>query len=297
MRLGIITPIVLLLPRSHNTWEVDASVEDLVTVAATADRLGYHHLTASEHVAVPVDVEARRGKRYWDLLSTLSFLAAVTQRIRLATNMVVLPYHHPLEVVKHYGTLDRLSGGRLVLGVGVGSLREEFDLLGRAFDGRGERGDDAIRAIRAAWREPEPEYAGTHYEFRDVVVDPAGVQEHLPIWVGGRTRRSLRRAVELGDAWVPFLLRPDEVRSMLASAQDTPAWAARQHALDVALWPEPALDPLREPDRVRDQAGEHVEAGATILNYRFPSRSLAHHLEQMEALTAIVDTDWSVASR
>ena len=292
LRVGIITPIVILLPRSHNEWEVDASVEDLVEIAVAADRLGYHHLTASEHVAIPVDVEARRGMRYWDLLSTLAYLAAVTERIRLATNMVVLPYHHPIEILKHYGTLDRLSDGRLVLGVGVGSLREEFDLLGKQFDGRGEAADDALRAIRATWGQREPRYSGTRYTFDDVVVDPTGVQERVPIWVGGRTPRSLRRALELGDAWVPFLLDPNAVRSMLDEAVETPAWAGREQSLDVALWPEPAVDPLREPDRIREQAAEHVDAGATILNYRFPSTSVMHHLEQMEALTQVLDADW-----
>ena len=292
LRVGIITPIVILLPRSHNEWEVDASVEDLVAIATKADRLGYHHLTASEHVAIPVDVEARRGMRYWDLLSTLAYLAAVTERIRLATNMVVLPYHHPIEILKHYGTLDRLSDGRLVLGVGVGSLREEFDLLGKQFDGRGEAADDALRAIRATWGQREPRYSGTRYTFDDVVVDPTGVQERVPIWVGGRTPRSLRRALELGDAWVPFLLDPNAVRSMLDEAVETPAWAEREQALDIALWPEPAVDPLREPDRIREQAAEHVDAGATILNYRFPSTSVMHHLEQMEALTQVLDADW-----
>jgi len=292
LRVGIITPIVILLPRSHNEWEVDASVEDLVAIATAADRLGYHHLTASEHVAIPVDVEARRGMRYWDLLSTLAYLAAVTERIRLATNMVVLPYHHPIEILKHYGTLDRLSDGRLVLGVGVGSLREEFDLLGKQFDGRGEAADDALRAIRATWGQREPRYSGTRYTFDDVVVEPTGVQERVPIWVGGRTPRSLRRALELGDAWVPFLLDPNAVRSMLDQAVETPAWAEREQALDIALWPEPAVDPLREPDRIREQAAEHVDAGATILNYRFPSTSVMHHLEQMEALTQVLDADW-----
>ena len=294
MRVGIITPIVILLPRSHNSWEVDASVADLVAVATAADRLGYHHLTASEHIAVPVDVEARRGKRYWDLLSTLSYLAAVTQRIRLATNMIVLPYHHPLEIVKRYGTLDQLSGGRLVLGVGVGSLREEFEMLGKELDGRGARADDAIRAIRASWTHREPRYSGSHYAFEHVEVDPAGVQENLPIWVGGRTPRSLRRALELGDGWVPFLLEPGEVRAMLDAARDTEAWDARDRPLDVALWPEPAVDVLREPERIREQAEEHAAAGATILNYRFPSRSLAHHLEQMAALPEVLDADWGV---
>ena len=293
MRLGIITPVVILLPRAHNAWEVEASVDDLVEIAQAADRLGFHHLTASEHIAVPVDVEARRGKRYWDLLSTLSYLAAVTVRIRLATNMVVLPYHHPLEVVKHYGTLDRLSKGRVILGVGVGSLQEEFALLGRELAGRGERSDDAIRAIRAAWGSAEPCYQGPHWSFGDVVVDPIGVQEHLPIWVGGRTMPSLRRAVELADAWVPFIIGPDEVRAMLERARHTPAWAGRSTPLDVALWPEPVLDPLVEPDRVVEQAHEHLEAGATILNYRFPSRSVAHHIEQMEALTRLLDPTWA----
>jgi probable F420-dependent oxidoreductase len=292
MRIGIITPMVILLPRSHNEWEIDASVDDLVAVATAADRLGYHHLTASEHIAVPVDVEARRGKRYWDLLSTLSFLAASTRSIRLATNMVVLPYHHPLEVVKRYGTLDRLSGGRLILGVGVGSLRDEFELLGKSFEGRGDRADDALRAIRASWGRREPRYDGEHYRFRDVVVDPTGVQEQPSIWVGGRTRRSLRRALELGDAWVPFLLPPEEVRSMLDRAAGSPVAHARPRPLDVALWPEPALDVLHEPERIREQADQYVSAGATILNYRFPSRSLQHHLEQMEALPEILDFSW-----
>ena len=292
LRVGIITPIVILLPRSHNEWEVDASVDDLVAIATAADRLGYYHLTASEHVAIPVDVEARRGMRYWDLLSTLAYLAAVTERIRLATNMVVLPYHHPLEILKHYGTLDRLSSGRLVLGVGVGSLREEFDLLAKAFEGRGNAADDALRAIRATWGQREPRYSGTHYTFDDVVVDPTPVQARVPIWVGGRTPRSLRRALELGDAWVPFLLGPDAVRSMLDRAVETSPWAEREQPLDVALWPEPSVDPLREPDRILEQAAEHVAAGATILNYRFPSISVAHHIEQMAALTEILDADW-----
>jgi probable F420-dependent oxidoreductase len=284
VRIGIITPIVILLPRSHNAWEVDATVDDLVAIARAADRLGYSHLTASEHVAIPVDVEARRGKRYWDLLATLSFLAAVTDRIGLATNMVVLPYHHPLEVVKRYGTLDRLSNGRLLLGVGVGALRDAFELLGHEFDGRGERADDAIRAIRAAWGVREPVHDGPHHPFADVVIDPTAPRREVPIWIGGRTPRSLRRALELGDAWVPFLLGPNDVRAMLDRARDSPAAAARSTPLDVALWPEPALDVLREPERVREQADEHAAAGATILNYRFPSRSLAHHLEQMAAL-------------
>ncbi|MEZ5143704.1 MAG: LLM class F420-dependent oxidoreductase [Acidimicrobiales bacterium] len=291
MRLGVITPITLLLPRSHNDWELDATIDDLDLIVRAADRLGYHHVTASEHVAVPVDVEARRGKRYYDVLATLGYFAGITERIRLCTNVVVLPYHHPAELLKHYGTLDRLSRGRLVLGVGVGSLRPEFELLAKPFEGRGELADDALRMLRAGWGEREPVYDGTHFSMRDLVVDPTGVQPELPIWVGGRTRRSLRRAVELGDGWMPFLLAPAEVRSMLAWARDLPAWEQRRRPFEVVLWPEPAVDPPVEPDRIREQAAEHLELGATILNYRFVSRSAAHHVEQMAALTEILGVD------
>ena len=104
---------------------------------------------------------------------------------------------------------------------------------------------------------------------------------------------SLRRAVELGDAWVPFIIGPDEVRTMLERVRGSAAWAERTTPLDVARWPEPVLDPMVEPDRVIEQAHEHLAAGATILNYRFPSRSVAHNREQMEALVGLLDPTWT----
>src|SRR5438270_11233400 len=104
-----------------------------------------------------------RGAAYWDPLSTFGYLAARTEQIRLATHVLVLGYHHPLEIAKRYGTLDRVCCGRLILGVGVGSLREEFDLLGAPFDDRGARADDALRALRASLSRTEPAYQGDHY--------------------------------------------------------------------------------------------------------------------------------------
>ncbi len=115
-----------------------------------------------------------RGGRYFDPFSTLGYFAAKTTRVGLLTHMAVLPYHHPLELVKRLGTLDVLSGGRVIAGVGVGSLQPEFEVLGHAFDGRGERSDDAIRAIRAAWGHRVPEYHGTHYDFEGFIVEPSG---------------------------------------------------------------------------------------------------------------------------
>jgi probable F420-dependent oxidoreductase len=270
--LGIITPVVTLNPRAHNAWEETAGLAELVTIAETADRLGYHHLTCSEHVAVPVDAASTRGGRYWDPLATFGYLAARTEQIKLATHVVVLGYHHPFEIVKRYGTLDVVSAGRLVLGVGVGSLSEEFALLDAPFDDRGARADESIRELRRAFGQREVD---------GFVIDPAGLQAPPPIWIGGRTSRSLRRAVELGDGWVPFGLTMEEVARKLQRVD--------HDALDVVLWPEPPVDPIDEPDRFVTQVGDAVAAGATIVNLRFSSRSLAHHLELMEAAIDVGD--------
>ena len=111
MRFGLVTPVVTHHPDHGAPWEQDAGPAELARIAAAADRLGYHHLTCSEHVAIPAAAAAVRGTRYYDPLATFGFLAARTARIRFATHVLVLPYHHPLAVAKRYGTLDRLSGG------------------------------------------------------------------------------------------------------------------------------------------------------------------------------------------
>ena len=115
------------------------------------------------------------------------------------------------------------------------------------------------------------------------------MQERVEIWVGGRTQRSLRRAVELGDGWVPFLLGPDELRVMLSQARESDAWNGRERPLEIVLWPEPAVDVLKDADPVRRQAQEYIDLGATILNYRFRSDSLRHHLDQMARLLEVLE--------
>ena len=109
-RFGVLTPIVSLNPRRQPTWEIDAGPEELRQIALTADRLGYHHLTCSEHVVIPTEVAKARGARYYDPLATFGFMAAVTKRIRFATHVLVLPYHHPLAVAKRYGSYNETTG-------------------------------------------------------------------------------------------------------------------------------------------------------------------------------------------
>jgi probable F420-dependent oxidoreductase len=284
MRAGIITPVVTLNPRAHGTWEEAAGLPELTVLAEAADRLGYHHLTCSEHVAVPVEAAERRGSRYWDPLATLGYLAARTTRIRLATHVLVLGYHHPLEIAKRYGTLDVVSGGRLILGVGVGSLEEEFALLEAPFPDRGDRGDDALRALRASLGRREPEYHGPHYDFAGFVVDPPATRTDVPVWIGGRSYRSLRRAVELADGWAPFGVTVEQIGAWMARAQDTEAWAARGQPLEIVLYPDPQIDPVGDPDGTADLVGRYVESGATILNLRFRARSVQDCLDQLAAM-------------
>jgi alkanesulfonate monooxygenase SsuD/methylene tetrahydromethanopterin reductase-like flavin-dependent oxidoreductase (luciferase family) len=179
-----------------------------------------------------------------------------------------------------------------VIGVGVGTLREEFDLLDAQFEGRGERGDDAIRALRASLSRLEPAYRGTHYSYEGFVVDPYAQQPRVPIWVGGRTARSLRRAVELADGWAPFGLSRAELAGMIGRARDSDAWTARAALADappfeLVLQNEHPFDPGAEPDRVRDAVARLADAGATTLNVRFVHHSLAHYVEQLEAMRAL----------
>jgi probable F420-dependent oxidoreductase len=282
MRFGIITPIVTLGPRTHAAWEEGAGREELREIAILADRLGFHHLTCSEHVAIPVEVAAVRGGRYYDPAATLGFFAALTQRIRLLSHVVVLPYHHPLTLAKRFGTLDRLSGGRAIVGVGVGSLEQEFDLLGVDFATRGPRYEDALRALRAALGKQQPEYTGTHYQFRDLLVDPAALQPRLPIWIGGRSARSLRRALVFADGWDPFGLTNTQLDDLLRRAHDWPEWQ-RDGAFDLVLSPEEPLviNGRADLERIRDCVASYRRLGATVLNLRFRQRNLRQYLDAL----------------
>jgi probable F420-dependent oxidoreductase len=279
VRLGLITPVATQLPGGHAGWEATAGIEEMARIATTADALGFDHLTCSEHVAVPVADAKVRGGVYWDPLATFGYLASQTARIRLATYVLVLGYHHPLALAKRYGTLDRIAGGRLVLGLGVGTLEREFELLGAPFADRGDRADDALRALRASLGRREVSYHGTHYDYDALVVEPHAVDEHLPLWIGGRTRRSLRRAVELADGWAPFWLSAEAVAAWLAPVE-------RPDGFEVVVQPPPAVDPGRDLGAVDELLREWAAAGATVVDLHLVHHSLDHYLEQLEALAS-----------
>ena len=286
MRLGVNTPVVLNIPGRSAPWEREAGIAEIVRIAETADRLGFDHLTCSDHVALPEGAPSAmlggtRGTVYWDPLATLAYVAARTERIRLCTSVLVLGYHHPLAIAKRFGTLDLISGGRLVLGVGVGTAREEFDALGAPFSDRGRRADDAIPALRAALGRRTPSYEGEYYRFSGLVVEPHAVQERVPIWVGGNSVAAVRRATGMADGWLPAGLTPELLAERLRR-HPPPA-----EGFDVVVGTAQELDPVAAPGRAEAVLAELAEAGATLVQPRVRHESLAHYLEQLAALAEL----------
>jgi probable F420-dependent oxidoreductase len=286
MRFGLVPPIVHRNPRfTPPRWEFDAGIDDLAFVARAADELGYDFMCFPGHVAIPEEVADVRGLVYWDPVATMSYIAARTQRLKLCSYVVVLGYYHPLQIAKSYGTVDRLSGGRLILGVGVGSLQQEFELLGAPFEDRGRRGDDALRALRASLSQRMPVYHGAYYDYEGFVVEPHAVQERVPIWIGGRTKRSLRRALELADGWSPFKLSIEELKPILDERRDE---IAAHEGFDLVFPPDPPLDPIGDPSGVDEVLAAYRSLGATALALRFLHRSREHYVEQLEAFVRAV---------
>ncbi|WP_406314489.1 LLM class flavin-dependent oxidoreductase [Streptosporangium sp. NBC_01639] len=155
--------------------------------AQTVEGLGFDLLMVSDHVAVTPDVAKQYPAPFYEPFTTLSWLAGITHRVRLGTTVLIVPYRHPLLVARMAANLNQLSGGRLVLGVGVGWARQEFDALGVPFQQRGKLTDDHLQAIRAAWDDDEDYRSG-----------------QIPFWIGGNSDAGIRRAVRLGEAWHPL---------------------------------------------------------------------------------------------
>jgi probable F420-dependent oxidoreductase len=184
-------------------WEATAGVDELRQVARACDAAGFDYVAVCDHVAIPRQSADAMSTSWWDTVATLAYLAAVTERVRLLSHVYVLPYRHPLVVAKAWATLDALSGGRAVLGVGAGHVAGEFAALGVPFEERGALLDEAIDAVRAALADEFATHDGTRWSFDELGQRPRPVQARLPIWVGGSSKPAMRRAAERGDGWLP----------------------------------------------------------------------------------------------
>lgn len=200
---GIQLPIQSQSTLFVQPWEPAAGAIELVQVTQACEAAGFEYVAVCDHVAVPAAQAEAMSTSWWDTIATLSYLAAVTERVRLLSHVYVLPYRHPLVVAKAWATLDALSGGRAILGVGAGHVEGEFDALEVPFAERGRLLDEAIDAVRAAFADEFPSHQGARWRFEGVGQRPRPVQATLPIWVGGSSRAAMRRAAERGDGWLP----------------------------------------------------------------------------------------------
>ena len=202
--------------------------EHAIELAQAAEDVGVESLWTVEHVIVPHEYDSvypynRKGKLPGDFSADIpdpvvwmSFIAAVTKTIKLATGILILPQRHPLYVAKEFATLDQMSGGRALMGIGIGWLKEEFDALGIDFDTRVARTEESIAALRALWREQKGSFAGTQYAWDEVGSNPKPAQpDGVPIIIGGHSLPAARRAARMGDGFFPG--RIDRLDELLAT--------------------------------------------------------------------------------
>jgi probable F420-dependent oxidoreductase len=215
-------------------------------VARHAEDLGYDSLWAGEHVVVPRPRVApspmEPDEPILDPLVLLAHLAAHTSRVRLGTGVIVLPQRNPLVLAKQLASLDVVSGGRLVVGVGAGYLEPELTAIGVPMAERGARTDEYLAAMRALWTSDAPAYTGTHVRFAGVDAHPRPVQCPLPVVIGGRAAAAHRRAARDADGWYGYLHSPESTADHVAALRTAAADAGRDRALHVSVTPERRLD-------------------------------------------------------
>jgi probable F420-dependent oxidoreductase len=240
---GLLSPTVgLFAVNSHACAEPEGAAR----VARLAEQLGYDSLWAGEHVVVPSPrvppSPMEPDEPILDPLVALAHLAAHTERVRLGTGVIILPQRNPVVLAKQVASLDVLSGGRLILGIGVAYLEPEMTAIGVPMEGRGARADEYLAAMRSLWEDEAPAYHGKHVDFEGVDSHPRPLQRPLPVVVGGHTERAFLRAARHADGWYGFLIglrAMAEHREGLRAAAER---AGRSEPLHVSISPSRPLD-------------------------------------------------------
>ena len=296
----------LHLPASSATVKPD----ELVRFAQRAEALDFSLLTVADHVIVPTNISVPYpytvdGKYpgtgfHLETLMTMGFLAGATRRIRFATSVMILPYRNPVVTAKMLASLDVLSGGRVIVGVGVGWMKEEFEnLQAPDYAARGRVTDEYIRAYRELWTSDRPRFKGEFVNFADLIFLPKPVQKTIPIWIGGHSKAALKRAGELGDGWHPIggvptiPLEPEDVKKDLATMSAYAVKAGRDpKTIHVALKGSLFDKEKKIAERRRrfmgsaaeiaDDIREYGAAGVNTMIFDVRRPSSAETLERME---------------
>jgi len=234
LRFGVTIP---------NNWGI-ADPRQVLAMGPLAEALGYDSVWAMDHLLNSGYIRERLDdKPYYHPLATLSYLAATTSRVSLGTSVLVLPYHNPVELAKYAASLDQMSGGRVILGVGVGAMTEEFESLGVPFKQRGALTNESMAIMRELWTSPDPHYKSERWNLSGFKFAPKPAQKPaIPLWVGGSSPGALRRAATMGDGWHPSGMSPDEfaagreeVRKLAAAAGRDPSALAMSIRVEVEV--------------------------------------------------------------
>jgi probable F420-dependent oxidoreductase len=236
MKFAIRIPGNFLYPSITSSWEAQVTGADTIHFARAVDDLGFDWLWVSEHIVQDPRLVPSMGSRFYEGLTAMSALLGATTRIRALTYVAVLPYHHPLVYAKAIATADVLSGGRVIMGLGVGYMRREFKALGVPYQRRGRRTDEYLRSMKELWTSDQPAFHGEFVDFENILFEPKPVQQpHPPILVGGDSRPVLRRAAMLGDGWLPWLTPRRELPSCLAHIHEERAKHGRSGPFEVPM--------------------------------------------------------------
>lgn len=286
-------------------WERSAGPDELARIAEKADHTGFFYVAVCDHVAIPRRLAPAMGTTWYDTVATLGFLAGITTNVRLMSHVWVAAFRHPLLSAKAFSTLDRLSMGRVIVGVGAGHVPEEFASLGVDFHQRGRLLDEAIDALKEGLSQEFPAFSGPTWKAGDVGVGPRPLQlPRPPIWVGGSSEAAIRRAATRGDGWLPQgtprAKMPEQVAMLLdhrrrvlgdeqAAAEPfdigticellyvgTPAWDVGGRVI------------TGPPEKLADAIRAFGDMGVNHVQIRFKVRSCEELLDQMEQFGAEV---------
>jgi len=279
----------------------------LIDAVKKAELFGFTSVWAADRIVIPWKIETPYAynwsgqffvppeKPFLEPLSVLAFLAGCTERIKLGVSVLVLPYRNPVYWAKLASTIDQLSEGRLIVGVGAGWMREEFEALGADFEHRGAVTDEQLELIKVLWSDEHSSFQGKFYGVKDIAFQPKAFGDRIPIWVGGESRLARRRAGRHGNAWFPYYARvtPQELSAGFAEVRQFAEEAHRDPndvRLHCCLPIEITAEPIpQEADRVRGSTEQVTEAlaqygaagvGTVALQFlvgRYPER-----LEQMQ---------------
>lgn len=257
-----------------NNWGVE-DPKQVLALGPLAETMGYDSVWVMDHLFNTGYIRERLEDRpYYHPMATLSYLAATTQRVSLGTSVLVLPYHNPVELAKYTATLDQMSSGRVILGVGVGAMTEEFQALGIPMRQRGSLTNEAIAVMKELWTNHSPSYQSSRWDFSDLRFSPKPSQTpHIPLWIAGSSRGALRRTATMGDGWHPtgvspedFALGRKEIAEIAAAAGRDVSAITMSARIEVEVEGGPPSE--RTASRARIPGDDHGSMRASIEAYR-----------------------------